>query len=71
VIERAPDAPTTMLVTALSKMESRQRAALAVSLRQLTAALGIADSTAPMLFADSARRIESRGSPRRLSRDSR
>lgn len=71
VIERAPDAPTTMLVAALNKMEPRERATLAVSLRQLTAALGIADSTAPMLFADSARRVESRGSARRLSRDDR
>jgi len=71
VLERAPDAPTTMLVAALDKLEARQRATLADSLRQLTAALGIADSTAPMLFADAAGQVESRSAPRQRSRGDR
>jgi DNA-binding MarR family transcriptional regulator len=58
VLQRSPDAPTTMLVAALTKMEPRQRATLAVSLRRLTAALGAADTAAPMLFADSIRQAE-------------
>jgi DNA-binding MarR family transcriptional regulator len=58
VIQRSPDAPTTMLVAALTKIEPRQRATLALSLRRLTAALGIADAAAPMLFADSVHQAE-------------
>jgi len=58
VLRRSPDAPTTMLVAALTKMEPRQRATLASSLRRLTAALGVADTAAPMLFADSIRQAE-------------
>ena len=58
VLQRSPDAPTTMLIAALTKMEPRQRATLAISLRRLTAALGVADAAAPMLFADSMPRAE-------------
>jgi DNA-binding MarR family transcriptional regulator len=58
VLQRSPDAPTTMLIAALTKMESRERETLALSLRRLTAALGIADAAAPMLFADSTHRAE-------------
>jgi hypothetical protein len=47
-----------MLIAALTKMEPRQRATLATSLRRLTAALGVADAAAPMLFADAMHRAE-------------
>ncbi|MGH7617376.1 MAG: MarR family winged helix-turn-helix transcriptional regulator [Gemmatimonadaceae bacterium] len=60
VLVRAPNAPTTILVAALTKLAPSQRAAMATSLRRLTEALGVADTPAPMLFSDSANRPPSR-----------
>jgi MarR family transcriptional regulator, organic hydroperoxide resistance regulator len=61
VLQRAPDAPTTMLIAALSKLDERQRTTLAASLRRLTTALGVGDTAAPMLFAHATTRRRKSG----------
>ncbi len=55
VLGRAADAPTTLLISALTTLEPGQRAALATGLEQLTVALGASEGPAPMLFADDAK----------------
>jgi len=62
LLGRAPDAPTTALLAALRRLDSRALTALAESLRQLTVALGATQEPPSMLFADDA---AVRASPRR------
>jgi DNA-binding MarR family transcriptional regulator len=52
LLDRAPDAPTTELLSALRRLSSRELTALAVSLRKLTVALGAAQEPPSMLFVD-------------------
>jgi Transcriptional regulators len=61
LLGRAPDAPTTALLAALRRLDSRELTALAGSLRRLTAALGAAQEPPSMLFADDAAVKTSRG----------
>lgn len=55
ILDRAADAPTTVLIAALKTLGSRQRASLAAALEQLTVALGASGGPAPMLFNDDAK----------------
>lgn len=52
VLSRAPDAPTTALITALRALSLSERKSLAKSLERLNQALGAAAGPAPMLFAE-------------------
>ena len=54
VLGRAPDAPTTTLLTALKSLDARELKALARSLSRLAVALGASQEPASMLFADDA-----------------
>lgn len=76
VLERAPDAPTTALLSALRKLSARELSVLAQSLSLLTSALGASHEPPSMLFSDesseksakagrSARRTPTRRLPRR------
>ena len=52
ILRKAPDAPTSTLLTALRRMQRSELSTLARSLRGLTMALGAAGEPASMLFAD-------------------
>ena len=65
-VGRAPDAPTTVLLAALRRMDRRELAALAGSLQHLTVAFGATREPASMLFADDAdARTARRRAPKR------
>ena len=51
-LTRAPDAPTTTLLAALRRLDAREMAVLAQSLRGLTRALGATEEPPTMLFAE-------------------
>jgi DNA-binding MarR family transcriptional regulator len=52
ILGRAPDAPTTALMAALHRLDSRELTTLARSLHRLTVALGAAEEPPSMLFAE-------------------
>lgn len=66
ILGRAPDAPTTALLAALRRLDSRELTALSRSLRRLTVALGATEEPPSMLFAeDVAIRAARRRAPKR------
>jgi DNA-binding MarR family transcriptional regulator len=64
MLAKAPEAPTTALISALRSLSARERTALARSLSRLNDALGVADEPATMLFVDDADRRRPRQSRR-------
>ncbi len=52
VLDRSPESPTTLLVTAVRAMTDRQQATLASGLSALSQAMGLDDRPAGMLFDD-------------------
>jgi hypothetical protein len=64
MLAKAPEAPTTALISALRSLSARERTALARSLSRLNDALGVADEPATMLFVDDADRRRRRPSRR-------
>jgi DNA-binding MarR family transcriptional regulator len=62
LLARAPEAPATALIAALTALSRRERSALARSLVRLNQALGAADEPATMLFTDD---VVNRGPRRR------
>jgi len=62
LLGQAPDAPTTALLAALRRLDRRELATLARSLRNLSQAMGAAEEPVSMLFAeDPATRAPRRG----------
>lgn len=71
ILRRAPDAPTTALLAALRRLDSRELTALARSLHRLTVALGATEEPPSMLFADDAATRRARTAANRRSVQSR
>src|SRR5689334_5887739 len=54
ILSRTPNAPTTTLIAAIRALSPSERVTLAESLNRLTAALGVTNEPATMLFAEDA-----------------